>query len=276
MFFSALAFVFSTLSSLELGGGESFYSAPYRAVYRSFYRPKPRVYRVVREETPQARWRGHFSAKNFTSVSEKRELSQIRKQVQTVMRNLPGGHLSSLKNLEVRNKYHVSRGMANSKRIILNIGNIDTDEELMAVFVHEIGHVVDLGHLKGRSGRRTAFYDGIIPIYADDPSLEFYQISWKNSTTRKKSSKRMDFVSGYALSNVFEDFAEHYLFYRLHGEKFRALAKHSAILTKKYDYMKRVVFKGKEFQTEKVPSTRGTVGIWDATLVAYDKTAIYR
>ena len=44
------------------------------------------------------------------------------------------------------------------------------------IFVHELGHVVDLGLLKGKNRQASEFRDGSTPIYSDDQSLNFYRI----------------------------------------------------------------------------------------------------
>ena len=160
--------------------------------------------------------------------------------------------------------------MANSKKMILHTASIDNEDELISVFVHELGHIVDLGTLKNTSGGQSEFRDGKTPIFKNDISLKFYRISWKNSKERKETATRADFVSGYSLSSPFEDFAESYLFYRLHGEKFRQIAKKSNALQKKYDFMKQYVFENKEFQKGKVtPFAHGV--IWDSTLLDIDE-----
>ncbi len=228
-------------------------------------RPFPRI-----EKPKESSWGGHLSAQNFKTNAEKAELFNHQKSVRTVLKNLPAGHTSSLQKLEIKNEKHVSRGMANSKKVILNTGNIDTQNELMAVFIHELGHIVDLGKMKGKDGKKTLFYDGKIPVLSDDDSLGFYRISWKDAKNRKKDSDWKDFITGYAMTNPFEDFAEHYLFYRLHGEKFRSAQKYSKVLAKKYAFLKDKVFNGKEFQIEKVVQNPFVPGVmWDATLMDY-------
>ena len=218
--------------------------------------------------TQEPQWHGHFSAKNFRAPKEKLELLNYKSKIKKVIKNIPFAHTLPLKKLEVRNINHTSRGMANGKKIILNTGAVRSDEELIALFIHEIGHVVDLGLFTGRSKQKTRFFDGRQPIVADDISTRFYRISWKNSKERKSISKTKDFVSGYAMHNAFEDFAESYLFYRLHGEKFRALMKKSIVLRRKYYFFKNEVFEGQEFQLKKT-AKKITPFIWDATLVKY-------
>ena len=231
-------------------------------------RPFPRIDRVNNE-----RWSGHLSATNFHTDSDKKSLINYKKSIQTVIKGMPSKHTEHLQELEIRNESHFSRGMANSKKMIIHTGTIDTEKELMAIFLHELGHVVDLGLLKSsEKGRVTNFYDGTTPILSDDPSLKYYRISWKNAETRKKHTERKDFISGYSMTNPFEDFSEHYLFYRLHGDKFRYAAKHSTILKEKYNFFRYQVFEGQEFQTTKGDERFLPGLIWDTTLVDFDKS----
>jgi len=241
------------------------------AAYRRSFRTK-RIRRFPRIESFS--WDKYFSAKNFRTSAEKRNLAEYKKNIRTVIKYIPKEHISNLKGLEVKNESHVSRGMANSKKIILNTGTIASENELMAVFIHEIGHVVDLGNLKGRHGKKTVFYDYKTPILSDDPSMKFYRISWKSANRRRLDSTKVDFVSGYAMSNPFEDFAEHYLFYRIHGEKFRKLAKKSENLDRKYHFFREYVFNEKEFQKEKTDENIVPEVIWDATLINFDVKAL--
>lgn len=213
-------------------------------------------------------WEGLFAAKKFKR-SDQPELQNIQKTLQASMLDLPTRHTATLKKLEVRKENHASRGLANSQMMILNTESINSEDELQAVFTHEMGHVVDLGLLKPRSTRKSAFWTAGTQVYENDPSLNFYKLSWVDYKTKNLSATRSDFISGYAQSSPFEDFAECYLFYRLHGEKFRNIATDSAVLQAKYNFMKATVFKGEEFQTQKADKGFLHNLIWDATLVKF-------
>jgi len=157
--------------------------------------------------------------------------------------------------------------MANKEKLILHIPAIENKEELTAVFIHEMGHIVDLGMINSINGGATEFYDNDKPIFSKDQSIQFYRLSWQTSYTLKPTAKREDFVSGYAMTEAFEDFAESYLFYRLHGDKFRRIMSQSEALRKKYDFLKEKVFNGEEFQTDHTDTTFVHNTIWDATLL---------
>jgi hypothetical protein len=232
---------------------------------KSFTNQTTRPFPIVATNMP---WDGHFSAQNFQTSADKIALSRIKKSIRTAIVNLPKPHTQILQNLEVKNEANISRGMANREKMIIHTDSISSNNELISVFVHEMGHVVDLGFLVGRKGHASNFLDGKKIILSDDQSLDFYQLSWVNSKTRKPSSIRADFVSGYAMNDVFEDFAESYLFYRIHGEKFRLAMKNSQVLTLKYYFLKNIIFAGVEFQTDKEISFFPNL-IFDATLLPF-------
>jgi len=170
----------------------------------------------------------------------------------------------------LRNSSTGSRGLAGSNIMIVRLGDVDK-EEAAAVAIHELGHVVDLGLMKGSSYMPSSFKDGnrIIPV--DDPSLGFYQISWRNEKDRR-SNVREDYVSGYAMTDPFEDFAESFIYYVLHGEHFKMLAENNTTLARKYEFLQSKVFDGQEFTglTEKTIGRYTSYRPWDATVQDYD------
>jgi hypothetical protein len=216
-------------------------------------------------------WEGHFSAQKFQKTREDRiALLKVKQNVKKVLSSFEPEQINVLKNLVIKNQKHASRGMANSKKIILHTESIETDDEMVSVLIHELGHVTDLGGLKSINGGASAFVDRTKTFFNDDLSVDFYSLSWKDSDTLKMDIVHTDFVSGYAMSNCFEDFAESFLFYRMHGEKFRYLGESSDVLSAKYDFFKEHVFAGKEFQTEKEVSAEFVAGkslVWDATML---------
>ncbi len=217
-------------------------------------------------------WNGYFSAQKFTSTREDQiALLKVKQNIKKALASFSEDQINTLESLVIKKEKNASRGMANSKKIILHTDSIETDDEMIAVLVHEIGHVIDLGQLQSINGGASAFRDKTKVFFNDDPSVDFYALAWKTSDTKKEGIVREDFVSGYAMSSCFEDFAESFLFYRMHGEKFRYLAESSAVLRAKYDFFKTQVFDEKEFQTEKEVSENFIAGkslVWDATLLS--------
>jgi len=216
-------------------------------------------------------WEGHFSAQKFQKTREDRiALLKVKQNVKKVLSSFQPEQINILKDLVIKNQKHVSRGMANSKKIILHTDSISTDDEMVSVLIHELGHVIDLGGLTSINGGASAFTDKTKTFFKDDPSVDFYSLSWKTSDTKKNNVVPKDFVSGYAMTNCFEDFAESFLFYRMHGEKFRYLGESSDVLREKYDFFKEQVFEGKEFQINEKVSAEFIAGktlVWDATLL---------
>lgn len=161
-----------------------------------------------------------------------------------VLRSLPPGCRESLKHFYVNyGKHPANRGLGGESTIII-IGTV-SEREFMALLIHECGHVHDLGSLRGtREAGLTNFRDGNTPIYANDPSMDFYQISWLSPTANHTDTKDDHFVSGYAASDPFEDFAEAFAFYALHQKEFKRLAEKNLVLRAKYEFMRDVVFAG--------------------------------
>lgn len=231
-----------------------------------FHSAPTRIISPIQRTLP---WTGHFAAKNFKQTRNDRlRLSFAKKQIRETILALPKWHTDALDTLEIRNEANVSRGLSSAKKIILHTSSIETTDELQSVFIHELGHIVDLGALTGTRGKKTRFKDGNISILSDDLSVQFYEISWTTSTTKKRNVASKDFVSGYAQSDCFEDFAESYLMYRIHGARFRALAKNSPSLQQKYNFMRTTVFGNIEFELEKTESA--VTSIFDTTLLAID------
>lgn len=185
-----------------------------------------------------------------------------------VLRALPSFCRANLKNFYVNyDKNAANRGLGGASTMIV----IDApDAEFQSLIIHECGHVTDLGGLRGTpASGQSNFFDGNTPIYNDDPSVAFYTLSWVNPTTMKKGARDADFISGYAKSDPFEDFAESYVFFALQREEFSRLAKTNPILRAKYDFMERVVFSGTpSFATGLY--VRGNTIDWDVTKMPYE------
>lgn len=184
----------------------------------------------------------HRSDSKPTLESSKRCKSIVYK----TLLELPYSHRNQLANLTLFYTADGRRGLGGGNSIILRCNSV-MDEELSSVLVHEIGHLVDDTFLFGTSGIGSGFYDFETPIYTDDPSLYFYKISWSSEKIQRQNSTSLDFVSLYAATDPFEDFAETYTYFRFHGPEFRHLVKFNSALRQKYDFMKNYVFYGQEF-----------------------------
>jgi len=105
--------------------------------------------------------------------------------------------------------------------------------ECNAVWIHEFAHFIDLYFLK-----KEVF---------TDLSDYFYNISWESTKTIKAWLNQKDFVSGYAMTNKYEDFAESFTYFILHNEDFLSKAEESEILKKKYNYFIKYLFREGKF-----------------------------
>lgn len=160
------------------------------------------------------------------------------------------------------------RGLGGNGSIYLKCNDM-SDNELTSVFVHEMGHIIDTGLYEGRSAAGlSAYNDPRSTVFKDDPSIDFYSISWKDTTHVNSRSTAFDFVTQYAMSNPFEDFAESYNFYLLHGSQFKYMTKTNARLARKYAYLRDTIFHGKEFVNNdiKLNAKRRT---YDATVLPF-------
>lgn len=107
------------------------------------------------------------------------------------------------------------------------------DSEFLSVLVHEFAHYYDVYTLSG-----NAFWDR---------SQVFYNIGWDSTNRMKKWLEVHDFVSGYSMTNKYEDFAESYIYYVLHNSDFFKKAEESEILMRKYNYFRENIFTRDQF-----------------------------
>ena len=101
--------------------------------------------------------------------------------------------------------------------------------ETMTVFVHEFAHFVDLYYLQKK-----------VNI---DLSNKFYDISWESTKIMKENQSGKDFVSGYAMTNKYEDFAESFIYFVLHNADFLKKTEDSFKLKAKYYFLQKYIFK---------------------------------
>lgn len=197
---------------------------------------------------------------------------KCKSTVYQTLSKLPKEHVAELLELTLFYTPDGRRGLGGGNSIILRCTNV-TKTELVGVLMHEIGHLVDAGTVRGSDDTGfSGFYDFGKPVLIDDPSLAFYQICWLSEAERKANSSDLDFVSGYAMSDPFEDFAETYAYYRLHGKEFRKLAGSNEHLAAKYEFMKNSVFGGSEFETGSSAPVKENARDYDVTVLPYSFT----
>jgi len=144
------------------------------------------------------------------------------------------------------------RGQMSNESITLS-GRIKTLSEMSKVLVHELGHMVDIYYLRSRGTQ-------------SDPSKIFYTISWTEPTVLRSGITSNSFVSGYALTNQYEDFAETFAMYVFHNTTLADRAQKSPALQQKYDFLRDVVFWeyfiGTNYEQNPIPSS-----LWDVTKI---------
>ncbi len=182
-----------------------------------------------------------------------------------VLRRLPSECRDNLKNFYVLYKGATQRGLGGKTSIIID-GNAP-DNEFIGLMVHECGHVIH-GNLLGNvavSGV-SAFKDGK-DIFANDSAASFFAISWTTPQVAKVGPKE-DYVTGYAQSDCFEDFAETFTTYVLERPSLEARAKTNTVIAAKLAWMKQhlplsdTLLGTPEYNWDKkVP--------WDATKLAF-------
>lgn len=202
-------------------------------------------------------------------------LNHCKSLVFQTLSSIPNEHREHLQHLTL---YFAEgrRGLGGGSTIILRCSDVD-DMELSSVLIHEMGHIVDTGLKTGNIWTgNSEFMDGSIHIYNDDPSLRFYRISWEDENTIKTDSEKTDFVTGYAMSDPYEDFAESYNYYVLHGKQFKEMAKYDVDLRRKYLYLKYYIFSGREFNNDPRETENANLRKYDSTVLAYDHEKFLR
>lgn len=147
--------------------------------------------------------------------------------------------LKSFNYLNLYQKSDKKRGYTRSNDVYINTLSIKFDDEFKQLLGHEFGHILDLFTIKWYNKKKdssfTEFEEVIFPI--DDPSIEYYKLSWEWEKIRKSDAKPEDFCSGYGMFDPFEDFAECHNLYLNHNYIFRFFAISNSIMKKKYNYM---------------------------------------
>jgi len=138
---------------------------------------------------------------------------------------------------------------------LYNVNNIQQNE-IIGVFIHELAHHIDIYTLT-----KKVF---------QDPSNNFYQVSWENTNTIKSGQKIKDFVSWYAMSNKYEDFAESLTYYVFANEEMREKSKNSFSLKQKYEFFEKTLFKWNEFKQTNFSLDSQKRYYWDITKKWFD------
>lgn len=151
------------------------------------------------------------------------------------------------------------RGQMSNESVTLS-GRIKSVSEMAKVLVHELGHMVDIYLLHST-------------LTKADPSKTFYTISWTEPTVIRSGMTASSFVSGYAATNQYEDFAETFAMYVFHNTTLAERAQKSPALQQKYDFLRDSVFGeyfiGTNYEQSPVPSS-----LWDVTKIVIKTNAL--
>ena len=129
--------------------------------------------------------------------------------------------------------------------------------EFLSVFIHEFAHYLDIYFFSRDRG--------------SDISNRFYDISWKTTSIILPWQKQSDFVSGYAMTNKYEDFSESFTYYLLHNNDFLEKSKQSSIMREKYNFFRRYLFEGNDFfGTDFSDGNIIRAYYWDITKIPFD------
>ena len=230
------------------------------------------TYEHSSEQTEQISFQVSTSTELLPVVDQEDIQPADRVLLNAVLQWLPSLCRDQLDHLVVRYDPKAARGQATSRSLLLR-GTLP-EQELIAVLIHECGHVMDLGALKGTANAGASAYpDGGVVTYKNDPSVRFYTISWKDSKEHRAETRHEDFVSGYAEADPFEDFAETLLLYALHNTEFQKLAQGNDTLARKYAFMRDEIF-GPAFSPAPQQTVLhfGSKRVWDITKLAHGLT----
>lgn len=108
--------------------------------------------------------------------------------------------------------------------------------EYLSVAIHELAHFLDIYFLE-----KKVF---------QDISEQFYDISWEETKVIIAGQSQVDFVSWYAMTNKYEDFAESFTYYILHNDDFLNKSRKSDILNAKYDFFHNILLKNNFINTD--------------------------
>lgn len=149
--------------------------------------------------------------------------------------------IKAIKNVEVSFIKDKRRGYSTHNSVFLHTPWLSYQEYMM-VFVHELGHIIDLWVLQGQSKKQNDYFTefGEKAFAIDDISLQYYALSRDSEYQRKAIETRESFCSIYGMTSPFEDFAECFQLYINHQSYFLNLAGSNKTLAKKYAFFEKI------------------------------------
>lgn len=189
-----------------------------------------------------------------------------RMMADAVLRRLPSLCRDSVKNFYVLYEGAKQRGLGGKSTIIID-GNVPNNE-FIALIVHECGHVIHGNMLGTMTSGASLYKDGNDTFAKDSPATDFFAISWMTPQIANVGSAKENYVTGYAQSDSFEDFAETFTTYILQRPSMETRAKTNVSIAAKLAWM-----------NEHFPLNQTILGIpqyswdkkvpWDATKMAF-------
>jgi hypothetical protein len=170
----------------------------------------------------------------------------------------------------VINENEGKRWYATHNNVVINIGNILSNDEFNQISTHELGHIVDLWFLQWNDPiKDTNYTEFNKAVFAkNDPSLYYYALSRDSETIRKANAKKQDFCSTYGMTDPFEDFAECFNLYVNHNKLFKFLWQQDITLWRKYNFLASL-FKGNYLISDtaniKLFKNKVNERVWDTT-----------
>lgn len=144
------------------------------------------------------------------------------------------------------------RWFAGHKTINIYVWWIKSFKEFFEISTHELWHIIDLWIIDWNSSKLhdsfTEFWYRTFPI--NDPSLRFYSLNRTSEKVRKSTASFKNFVSWYALTDTFEDFAESFNMYLNHYDTFETMSKYDYVLSQKFAYLKNILWNNYFFKDE--------------------------
>ncbi len=191
--------------------------------------------------TPTLPAHPHLSAPStstYIAAVDQPTITENHKKLATAVLNaLPSACRDNLKTFIVLYQGATRRGLGGKTTIILD-GSVP-DSEFVALLTHECGHVIHSNMLGTYNAGESSYKDGPNTIYLDSPTVAFWNLSWTTDASKKAGIKDIDFVSGYAKSDAFEEFAETFALYVLQRGEFRDRAKTNATIAAKLAWMEQ-------------------------------------
>jgi len=173
--------------------------------------------------------------------------------------------LESFDVMNIQKEKGTKRARTRWNDIFVNTNTITYNWEFLQLLWHEFGHIIDLYSINWLSIKKdkvfTEFNKNIFSI--DDPSIEFYKISWNWEKVRKSKAKSEDFCSWYGMYDPFEDFAECNNLYLNHNSVFKLFAKSNIVLKQKYNFVASIYdWKYFDKDTKMLSSVNQKLSIW--------------